>query len=622
MKLALILLPLLLTFPSTHAQDMPRQDVVEIPAIGEGLWVSNTFQSNMVIQRDKPVHVWGWADAGEAVTVSFAGKTGTATADEDRAWKVTLDAVPANAEPQAMTIKGKAKTVTLENILVGDVWILSGQSNMEFELAKVENGQLEIVSAHYPQLRILTVPQDVGPDAVKGFPRLHQWSDWSKRHFRKGDWDACTPEIAKDLSAIGYVFARRLHMASGIPIGVIDTSRGGTCVESWTPIEKLREMDHPAVTAVLADWDAKVAAFDPQKDLEKRIASHGPWLKVMEQRGQQVPDDRKTPPTELLPGPIADVNHPGSCYAGMLTPIKGLSVKGVIWHQGYNNANFGLNGPDMYAAVFPEMIKAWREAFDDPALPFGIMSLCTDAPPQTLADYSEKSLDAGSDIRTVQYQAFLDLFNAGDKNIGYVSTFDLRRAWYHPQLKIPAGERIARWALATQYGFDRVLHWKPPVVTNMEAADGKLTLTFDGPVSEPNRDAITGFAIAGEDRRFHPASATHFETGKDNRGRMQYDRKRLELTSIMVPQPIHFRYASGRNPLANLQAEANKDLPFATQRSDDWPLHTVPLGILPEDLKPPYAGPDIQKLRLALREMDNQRRLAEARQTIEELEQK
>lgn len=303
MKLTLILIPLLLSLPSTHAQDMPRKDVVEVPALGEGLWVSNTFQSNMVIQRDKPVHVWGWADPGEAVTVSFAGKTGTATAAADRAWKVTLDAMPANSEPQTMTIKGKTKTVTLENILIGDVWILSGQSNMEFELAKVENGQLEIVSAHYPQLRILTVPQGEGPDAVKGFARLHEWSDWSNRHFRKGDWDACTPEIAKDLSAIGYVFARRLHMASGVPIGVIDLSRGGTSVESWTPLQTLREIDDASVKAVLADWDAKVAAFDPKKDLEQRIASHGPWLKTMEQRGHKCPMIARPRPPSRCPAP-------------------------------------------------------------------------------------------------------------------------------------------------------------------------------------------------------------------------------------------------------------------------------------------------------------------------------
>ena len=110
---------------------------------------------------------------------------------------------------------------------------------------------------------------------------------------------------------------------------------------------------------------------------------------------------------------------------------------------------------DMYREIFPEMIKAWRQAFNDPEMPFGILSLCTDGYPQTRDDYCEKMFNAGIDIRAAQYKTFLDFYNAGDKHIGFVSTYDLRRRWYHPQLKIPAGERIARWALATQYGFDR-----------------------------------------------------------------------------------------------------------------------------------------------------------------------
>ena len=124
-------------------------------------------------------------------------------------------------------VAGASESLVLGNVLVGDVWVLGGQSNMEFELAKVENGQLEIVSANDPEIRILTVPYGEGQELRKGFPRLHEWSDWFGRHFRKGDWDVCSPAIAKELSAIGYAFARRVHMASGVPIGVIDASRGG-----------------------------------------------------------------------------------------------------------------------------------------------------------------------------------------------------------------------------------------------------------------------------------------------------------------------------------------------------------------------------------------------------------
>jgi sialate O-acetylesterase len=196
------------------AQKMPKEDVIDVPAVGEGLCVYNLFQTNMVLQRDKPVSIWGWADPGEKVTVSFAGQTKTATADKDRAWRVMCAAMPANSAPQRLTVQGNDKTLTLENVLVGDVWILGGQSNMEFPLQKVENGQLEVVSANFPEIRIPTIPSQNGPEEKKGFPRLHEWSSWSSRHFRKGDWDVCAPDTVRDLSAIGYVFARRIHMAS------------------------------------------------------------------------------------------------------------------------------------------------------------------------------------------------------------------------------------------------------------------------------------------------------------------------------------------------------------------------------------------------------------------------
>jgi len=599
------------------AQRMPREDVVDVPAIGEELSVSNVFQSNMVLQREKPIHVWGWAAPGEEVTVTFAGGKAVAASDTNRAWKVTLPAVPANSNPQQMTVKGKDKSIVLDNILVGDVWVLGGQSNMEFELAKVENGNLEIISANYPQIRILTVPYGQGPALKKSFARLHEYSSWFGRHFRKGDWDVCSPEIARELSAIGYVFARRVHKASQVAIGVIDASRGGTTVETWTPLAVLRKLDSEPTQAKLAKWDADVAEWDAQADLDKRIAQHRAYIDRMTRERKPIPDDRKDPPSELRPGPIGNPNHPGHCYAGMISPLAGLSIKGAIFHQGFNNAFEGSVGADMYRDVFPEMIKAWRKAFGDPDMPFGILSLCTAGNPQTLDHYCEKMFDAGVAVRAAQYETFLDFYNAGDKNVGFVSTYDLRRRWYHPQLKIPAGERIARWALATQYGFDRQVEWKPPVLLDMEKRDGALVLKLDTDVSDPEDGEIFGFAIAGEDRKFHPADVAYAEKGKDNRGRVQYDRKQLVLTSPMVRKPIHFRYAWGRNPLANLQATGNKDLPFATQRSDDWRMEEVPLGALGDEVTLPISRGDRNTIIQALREQDNARRLQEAKQILE-----
>ncbi|MEZ6036502.1 MAG: hypothetical protein R3F29_03405 [Planctomycetota bacterium] len=603
------------------AQRMPKADVVDVAAIGDGLCVSNLFQSSMVLQRDKPIAIWGWAAPDEEVVVTFAGASASTRAAADRSWRVTLAAQPANATPQQLVVQGRSATLTLDNVLLGDVWVLGGQSNMEFELAKVENGALEIASANFPQLRILTVPYAVGPAPQRSFPRLHEWSDWFGRHFRRGDWDECTPKVAAELSAIGYAFARRVHLASKVPVGVIDASRGGTTVETWTPLLRLRALDDPLVKAKLADWDRRVAEWDAAKDLAQRVQQNRDWVAKQRAAGNDVPADRLQDPSDLRPGPIADANHPGHSFAGMIGPLEGFAVKGVLWHQGYNNAFDGQPGVAFYRVVLPEMMRAWREAFGDAQLPFGILSQCTDGYPQTLDDYCEKMLDTGIWIREAHYQTFLAARRDGDQNVGFASTYDLRRRWYHPQVKIPAGERIARWALATQYGMGRELEWVPPQLLGMEVQDGALVLQFDTPVGDPEEGAIVGFAIAGDDRRFQPAKAVHREVGKDDRGRPRLDQKQLVLTSPLVPAPVHFRYAWGRNPLANLQAIGNKDLPLATQRSDDWGIGEAPLGVLGDDVdgKGALTRQQQAKVRDALRREDVRRRVAEAEAVLKEL---
>jgi sialate O-acetylesterase len=213
------------------------KDRIDVPAVGAGLCLHNLFQSGMVIQRDKPIRIWGWAEPGENVRVTFGDQTRSATAAADRSWKVELPAMTASSEPHRLVVQGKARKVELENILVGDVWLLGGQSNMEFEIPKVEGGQLEVLSANFKNIRLFSVPQLNGPELKKSFPRYYRWSDWSGQHYREGYWDVCTPVTVREMSAIGYVFARRLHMATQIPIGIIDASRGGTCLETWTPLD-------------------------------------------------------------------------------------------------------------------------------------------------------------------------------------------------------------------------------------------------------------------------------------------------------------------------------------------------------------------------------------------------
>jgi sialate O-acetylesterase len=600
-------------------QGMPKVDVIDIPAIGEGLCVHNLFQSNMVLQRDKPIRIWGWAGPGEEVTVTFGEESQRTLAGKDRVWSVELAARSANPDPQSISVSGQSERLTLDNILLGDVWLLGGQSNMEFPLERVDNGWLEIVSANFDGIRILTVPAPQGPEVRQGFPRLHEWSGWFNRHFRKGDWDVCSPEVAFDLSAIGYVFARRLHMATEIPIGVIDVSRGGTTVETWLPESVLRGMQTVEVEALLADWDQRVANYDAAEDLANRQRNHENRVKQRKDRGEEIPADWVMP-DDLRPGPAADHNRPGTCFNSMISPIAGLAVKGAIFHQGYNNANGGTFGASMYAQVFPQMIAAWRAAFNDPDMPFGIISLCTEGPQQTHENFVEMMLNDGIYIREAQYQTFLSMRAAGDQNIGFASSFDQRRGWYHPQLKIPVGERISRWALATQYGMAKQIRWLPPTYTKMETGRGQIVLHMDGMVSAAdNQGKIHGFAIAGKDRRFQPAAA-EWQFRMDRNGRPQRDRSVLILSSPHVPEPIHFRYAWGRNPMANLQSADHNDLPFATQRSDDWKVENVPHGVLGDQ---PHEGGKMtraQRNRIldVLRKQDLWRRVVEARALIKE----
>jgi len=600
---------------------MPREDVVEIPAIGEGLCVSNVFQTNMVLQRNKPVTIWGWADSGETVTVSFAGQTAETAAKADRSWKVTLEAMAANSTPQVMTIEGEDKTLTLENILVGDVWVLGGQSNMEFEIAKVDDGALEIVSANFPQIRLLSMPRGKGFDSVRSFERLYEWSSWFGRHFRKGDWDVCSPETVKEFTAIGYIFGRRVHMATRVPIGLIDTSIGGTTVETWTPEAVLRQIQGRETREKLQQWQDKIASYDAQADLQKRIADYERRKQRLAEQGNPLPADSQ-PQSDLRPGPAADRNRPGYCYASVIRPLEGLSVKGAVFHQGFNNCFDGSAGARMYYQIFGKMIAAWRSAFNDAQMPFCIVSLCTAGEPQTRENYLEPMYDVGALIREAQYKTFRNFYDAGDKGIGFVSSFDLRKSWYHPQIKVPSGERVAKWALVSQYdiltGRDADLYWLPPSIEDVTINEGTIRLTMSTSIQtkDDSDGRMTGFAIAGKDRRFYPADVQWYTDGSvDNRNRPRYQRNVLVLSSPFVPEPVHYRHAWARNPMSNIVN--GRGIPLATQRSDDWLLEETPEKI---DASGSVSSRAIaNQIRKMLRLADMERRIKEAEATIADL---
>jgi sialate O-acetylesterase len=611
---------LLATLHLANAQEAPREgvDFVEVPAIGEGLCVSNLFQSSMVLQRDRPVRVWGWAAPGEEVVVSFAGQSQTARAGEDRLWKATLAAMEANTTPQTMAVKGARKTLTFENVLIGDVWILGGQSNMELSLGRIEGGKAEIQSANFSDIRHMTVPRKSIQEFQKSFPLTRKWDKGRKSHVRSDAyWNACSPETVGNLSGIGYIFARRIHMATQIPIGVIDTSVGGSTLESWTPYAAVRKVDGPETKQWVAEQEEYLAEYDPQKELEERIQRKRAWLEKMKRLGRTPRPVNRVIPSDLRPPRI----KAGNLYGGMIAPLAGFAAKGIIWHQGYNNCFEGSLGATRYYQIFPTMIESWRAAFNDPQMAFGIISLCT-ADNQTADNYLEKMLDVGANIREAQYKTFLDLRKAGDKNIGFASSYDQRRGWYHPGLKVPAGERIANWALSTQYGLG--VDWEPPYLKEMKVEDGRIVLSFQlkGPLGTVPEGPIVGFAIAGEDGKFQPAKAEFPVKSRDKNGKVRRDSSRVVLTSPLVPRPIHYRYGWARNPHASLVSGWGK-LPIGTQRSDSWTLtdmYKAYTGKNPTNEIDKLEGNETGELKKALMAADLERRLHEARALLKELE--
>ncbi len=478
-----------------QAQETSREDVIYAPAVGKGLCVSNAFATNMVLQRDKPLNVWGWASSGEKVTVLFAGQTANATAKPDRSWKVTLKQMPANHMPQVMTIQGKSQTLKLQNILIGDVWLLGGQSNMEQALQNIQDGDLELLSADQPEIRLMTVPLRGSAKSVAGFPRMDEYNSWSNVTEHKGGWVVSSPETVPLFSAVGYIFGRRVHQVTKVPVGLIDTSWGGTTVEAWISRPTLTKI--PATRPLLDFWDGRIASYDPDASLAGLVERWKSRAEKFKAEGR----DPGPKPTEPKPSPAVDRNNPGAAYNGVIAPIAGLSIKGVLFYQGINNSVGGAR-PSLYRKTFSALIPEWRRTFEDENLPFGIIQMVSWGFPPYMTDLETRMVSSAPYIREAQLQAHLD-----HDNTGFVCAYDLGHIQMHSPYKAPLGERIARWALATQY--NQPLTYKTPLYESMKIDGDRIVVQMDSEI-HPNsggRAKILGFAIAGADRHFYPAEA-------------------------------------------------------------------------------------------------------------------
>ena len=464
------------------------------------------ISDNMVLQQGRQVAIWGTADAGEQVTVSLGEQKETATADANGHWKVELGPLKKGG-PFEMTVAGK-NTVTIHNVLVGEVWVCSGQSNMEFAVwnhsvvGGVNNAEQEVAAANYPLMRLFIVKK-----AVAGKPQTDV----------QGHWVVASPETVGNFSAVGYFFGRDLHRALKFPVGLIDSSWGGTEAEAWTSAPAL-EAD-PDLKVVADSWQHSIAEFPHV--LEQYEQKLGEWEKSAEEAEA---NGKVAPP--LPDGPKDPRSHPwrdAGLWNAMMAPLTPYAIAGAIWYQGESNADFAYQ----YRKVFATMIQQWRSSWGEGDFPFLFVQLANFVP-------GGKFPDAWAVLRESQ-----DKTLALPKT-GMAVTIDIGESHnIHPKNKQEVGRRLALAAEGIAYG--QKIEYMGPAFKSLRAEQGTLRLQFTHAAGGlvVHGQTLMGFDVAGQDQQFFPAEA-------------KIKGSEVVLSSSRVANPVAARYAWADDPKCNL----------------------------------------------------------------------
>lgn len=485
---------------------------VRLPAI---------LSNDMVIQRDVPSRIWGWADEGESVTVTCGDFKQTVVA-KDKTWQVMLPPHVAG-KMQDIVVTGK-NTLSLHNLLAGDVWICSGQSNMQRTVKDASNAEAEIAQAKYPQIRLFAIPAE---------PNMVPQTDC------KGHWEECSPETVAKFSAVGYFFGRELHTTLGAPIGLVAAKCSGTPAEAWTPADMMAA--DPSL-APLLDAKAQYEKEYPQRQqkYERRLAA------MQKAAATQPAGDGPVRGLRPPDAPEKESHMPAALYNGLIHPLTPMRIKGVIWYQGEANAVRAAQ----YRTLLPALIQGWRKAWGQGDFPFGIVQL---------ANYGSSKDLGWPGLREAQALTAASLPNCGLAVIIDVGERDN----IHPANKLAVGHRLALWALAKVYGRD-VIYSGPTLDPGGVKIDGDaIRIGFQnaaGGLKTRDGAAPSAFTIAGKDGRFHPAQAT-------------IDGQSVVLRSSKVPAPVDVRYAWANAPECNLQNSAG--LPAAPFRTDKYPIEDM-----------------------------------------------
>jgi sialate O-acetylesterase len=462
------------------------------------------FQDHMVLQSEFACPVWGSAEAGEEVSVSIDGQKKTAKADAAGKWSLKLDPLKPGG-PHEMTVAAK-NTVVVHDVLVGEVWVCSGQSNMEMTVNRCMNFAQEKAAANFPNLRHFLVKKNPADAPV---------SDVS------GSWQPTTPEAVGGFTAVGYFFGRELNQKLNVPVGLIHTSWGGTAAELWTSKPALEA--NPTLKPIVDNFGKRLESY------EKQLAAYPAAVEKAKAEGKPAP--RK-------PGkPMA----PSCLYNGMIAPVLPYGIKGVIWYQGESNAG----NAKQYQTLFPEMIKNWRKDWGQGDFPFGFVQLAN-----FMARKDQPTESSWAELREAQTMT-LSLPKTGMAVI--IDIGDAKDI--HPKNKQDVGKRLAYWAESQVYGKDLV--YSGPMFESMKIEDNKARLSFKhtGGGLEAKGDKLTGFAIAGEDQVFHWADA-------------KIDGDTVVVSCDKVSKPAAVRYAWADNPECNLYNK--EGIPASPFRTDDW----------------------------------------------------
>jgi sialate O-acetylesterase len=454
---------------------------------------------HMVVQRGLPVHIWGRAEPGESVSVTFRDAERRTAADALGRWDVYLPPGDGGG-PFTMTIRG-ANTIVLRDVLVGEVWVASGQSNMEWPVAWAGNAQAEIASAKYPRIRLVRA--------------AHKVSEYPAENLVGQMWRECTPESAASFSAAAYHFGRLLHEKLGTPVGLIQTAWGGTPLEGWTSLQAISE--DPALMPVFFEWNAAMQDYslDLLRYHRDAKAWEGPALSAKA-------GHRPLPPAPEKPVGPGGPRTPGGLFNAMVAPITPFAIRGVIWYQGEANAGTSSRA-GIYGRMFQAMIRDWRRAWGLGDFPFLYVQL---------ANYSSPE-GSWPELREAQREA-LEL-----RNTAMVVTIDIGTADnIHPPDKKSVGARLSLAARAVAYGEN--VESSGPMPRQVTAEPGALRVWFDHARGLAARGGeAREFEIAGADRKFVPAEA-RVEGGT------------VVVRSAAVAWPEYVRYGWKDNPRCNL----------------------------------------------------------------------